>query len=152
MFERVRLARLPLFAAVAGLLVALVLLAALQYRWVGQVGEAERARLQASARSRAEQLAQDFDREVTRAFALLQIDEDMLGADGGERYATRYERWASRSEHPALVSAVYVVTAPKGAPSLRRFDKAERAFVPSEWPVELSALRTRLEGTESGAG
>ena len=61
MFENARAPRLPVIAAVAGLLVALVLLAALQYRWVGQVGEAERARLQASARSRAEQLAQDFD-------------------------------------------------------------------------------------------
>ncbi len=80
MFEHARAPRLPVIAAVAGLLVALVLLAALQYRWVGQVGEAERARLQASARSRAEQLAEDFDREVTRAFALLQVDEDMLGA------------------------------------------------------------------------
>jgi len=152
MFEHARAPRLPVIAAVAGLLVALVLLAALQYRWVGQVGEAERARLQASARSRAEQLAQDFDREVTRAFALLQVDEDMLGADGGERYATRYERWASRSEHPGLVSAVYVVTAEKGTLSLRRFDKAERAFVPTEWPADLAALRARLEGTESGAG
>ena len=75
MFEHVRAPRLPLFAAVAGLLVALILLAALQYRWVGAVGEAERTRLQAGARSRAEQLAHDFDREVTRAFAWLQVDE-----------------------------------------------------------------------------
>ncbi len=144
MFEHVRLPRLPLFAAVAGLLVALVLLATLQYRWVGQVGEAERARLQASARSRAEQLAQDFDREVTRAFAWLQVDEDMLGPDGGVRYAARYERWAARTEHPGLVAAVYVVTQENGQPSLRRFDKASRAFVGTEWPAELSALRQRI--------
>jgi len=152
MFAHVRLPRLPLFAAVAGLLVALVLLATLQYRWVGQVGEAERARLQASARSRAEQLAQDFDREVTRAFAWLQVDEDMLGADGGVRYAARYERWAARTEHPGLVAAVYVVTQENGKPSLRRFDKAARAFVGTEWPAELFALRQRIEGMEGGAG
>jgi signal transduction histidine kinase len=150
MFAPARAPRLPLFAAVGALLVALVLLAALQYRWVGQVGEAERARLQSSAHGRAEQLAQDFDREVTRAFALLQVDEDMLGPEGGERYFTRYERWASRSEHPGLVSAVYVVTAEKGTPSLRRFDKAQRAFVPEEWPAALAPVRARLEGTEPG--
>jgi signal transduction histidine kinase len=152
MFAPARAPRLPLFAAVGALLVALVLLAALQYRWVGQIGEAERARLQSSAHGRAEQLARDFDREVTRAFALLPVVEDMLGPDGGERYATRYERWASRSEHPGLVSAVYVVTAEKGTPSLRRFDKAARAFVPAEWPAALSPVRARLEGPEPGGG
>jgi signal transduction histidine kinase len=152
MFAPARAPRLPLFAAVGALLVALVLLAALQYRWVGQVGEAERARLQSSAHGRAEQLAQDFDREVTRAFALLQVDEDMLGPDGGERYAARYERWASRSEHPGLVSAVYVVRADKGTPLLRRFDKAQRAFVPEEWPAALAPVRARLDGTEPGGG
>ena len=150
MFEHVRWPRLPLFAAVAGLLVALALLATLQYRWVGQVGEAERARLQASARTRAEQLAQDFDREVTRAFAFLQVDEDMLGADGGVRYAARYERWAARTEHPGLVTAVYVVTPVSGTLSLRRFDKAARAFVGTDWPPELSALQKRLEAMEGG--
>jgi len=152
MFEHARAPRLPVIAAVAGLLVALVLLATLQYRWVGQVGEAERVRLQAGAHTRAEQLAQDFDREVTRAFAMLLVDEDMLGTDGGERYAVRFERWASRSEHPGLVAAVYVYAPEHGSFVLRRFDKTERAFVASDWPAAFTALRARLEGTEPGAG
>ena len=59
--------RVPMFVIAGALLGLILLLATLQYRWVGQVGEAERARLQAGARTRAEQLAQDFDREVTRA-------------------------------------------------------------------------------------
>jgi signal transduction histidine kinase len=152
MFQHARAPRLPLFAAVAALLLALGLLATLQYRWVGQVGEAERARLQAGARARVEQLAQDFDRVVTRAFALLQVDQDMLGPGGGAAYATRYERWASRTEHPGLVEAIYVVTDEHGARVLRRFDKAERAFVPAEWPAAFSTLRARVEGTEGGPG
>ena len=152
MFQHVRAPRPPLYAAVAALLLALGLLATLQYRWVGQIGEAERARLQAGARTRVEQLAQDFDREVTRAFALLQVDEDMLGPEGGAAYATRYERWASRTEHPGLVEAVYVVTGEHGARVLRRFDKADRAFVAAEWPAAFSRLRARLEGTEGGPG
>ena len=152
MFPHVRAPRLPLFGAVAALLVALGLVATLQYRWVGQVGEAERARLQAGARTRVEQLAQDFDREVTRAVALLQVDEDMLGPEGGAAYAARYERWVSRTEHPGLVEAVYVVTDEHGARVLRRYDKADRAFVAAEWPAAFSRLRTRLEGTEGGPG
>jgi signal transduction histidine kinase len=152
MFSHARAPRLPLFAGVAALLLALVLLATLQYRWVGQVGEAERARLQGGARARVEQLAQDFDREVTRAFALLQIDEDMRGAEGGERYAARYERWASRTEHPGLVEGIYVVTEEQGARVLRRFDKTSRAFVAAEWPPAFSTLRARIEGTDGPGG
>jgi len=152
MFPHARAPRLPLVAGVGALLLALVLLGTLQYRWVGQVGEAERARLQAGARARVEQLAQDFDREVTRAFALLQMDEDMLGAEGGERYAARYERWASRTEHPGLVEAVYVVKEEDGTPVLRRFDKTSRAFVAAEWPPAFSTLRARIEGTDGPGG
>ena len=152
MFEHARAPRLSVIVAVAGLLVALVLLATLQYRWVGQVGEAERTRLQAGAHTRAEQLAQDFDREVTRAFAMLLVDEDMLGTDGGERYAARFERWAARSEHPGLVAAVYVFAPENGKLVLRRFDKTERAFVASDWPAAFSSLRARLEGIEPGGG
>ncbi len=150
MFERSRASRVPLVAAVAALVLILVLLATLQYRWVGQVGEAERVRLQAGARTRVEQLAQEFDREVSRAFAGLQADADVLGPDGATRFAARYERWAARTEHPSLVSAVYVLSNAGGARGLRRFDPATRTFVDAEWPPQLTALRERLEAMEPG--
>jgi signal transduction histidine kinase len=152
MFEQSRSPRLPLFVAVAALLLVLGLLATLQYRWVGQVGEAERARLLSGARTRVEQLAQDFDREVTRGFAWLQVDADMLGEDGGARYAPRYERWLARTEHAGMVSAVYVLAGEGGSRPLRRFDPGTRTFVDAEWPGELLRLRDRLEAPEGGPG
>jgi len=151
MFERSRAPRVPLALAVVSLLAVLGLLATLQYRWVGQVGEAERVRLQAGARTRVEQLAQDFDREITRAYAWLQVDPDMLGEDGGPRFAVRYERWGAHTDYPGLVTAVYV--APGDAPPrLRRFDPALRAFVDAEWPAELVSVRQRLEARAEGPG
>src|SRR5713101_7942274 len=151
MFERSRAPRIPLALAVVSLLLVLGLLATLQYRWVGQVGEAERTRLQAGARSRVEQLAQDFDREVTRAYAWLQVDPDMLGEDGGPRFAVRYERWGAHTDYPGLVSAVFVA---QGEPPvrLRRFDPVARTFVDAEWPAELASVRERLEARAEGPG
>jgi signal transduction histidine kinase len=151
MFERTRAPRIPLALAVASLLLVLGLLATLQYRWVGQVGEAERTRLQAGARARVEQLAQDFDREVTRAYAWLQVDPDMLGPEGGRRFAVRFERWGVHTEYPGLVAAVYVAEG-DGPVRLRRFDPAGRAFVDAEWPAELASLRQRLEPRSEGPG
>ena len=50
------------------LLVLVGALAWLQYRWLGEVSEAERARLQTSLHERASEFADDFDREITRAY------------------------------------------------------------------------------------
>jgi signal transduction histidine kinase len=154
MFEDSRAPRIPFVAALAALLVVLTLLAVLQFRWVGQVSEAERARLQAGARTRVEQLAQDFDREITRVFASLRVDAAMLdGPDGGTEYAARFERWAARTEHPGLVSAVYVLDGLPGAtPKLLRFDPAERRFVDAPWPDDLAGVRQRLEEPEGAPG
>ena len=42
--------RLPMFVLAGGLLGLIVLLATLQYRWLGQISEAERARMTSHAR------------------------------------------------------------------------------------------------------
>src|SRR5262245_14636123 len=57
---------------VAALLVLLPLLAVLQYRWLGEVSQAERERMQANLRTSAERLCSDFDRELTAAYVQLQ--------------------------------------------------------------------------------
>jgi signal transduction histidine kinase len=139
---------LPLAAGV--LLALLSVLATLQYRWLGQVAEAERSRLQAGARARAEQFAADFDREITRAFAALRVEPDMLGEDGGPRYAARYEQWAGRTEYPGLVSAVYVAEPAAAGLRLRRLDPAVRAFVDAPWPRDLETLKATMDRPERG--
>ncbi|MBV9959192.1 MAG: hypothetical protein JO360_12265, partial [Acidobacteria bacterium] len=57
---------------VAVMLVLLALLATLQYRWLGQVSEGERERMQASVSVGAARFSQDFNREITRAFLSFQ--------------------------------------------------------------------------------
>jgi hypothetical protein len=150
MFDRTRASRLPLAAAVATLLVVVGALAALQYRWVGQVAEAERSRMQSGARTRVAQLAQEFDREVTRAFAWLQMDADMLGPEGGARYAVRHDRWLGGTEHPGLVAGIYVAATDEPS-RLRRFDPSTRAFVDTEWPADLSRVREALQASSETA-
>ena len=57
-----------------GLLGLLALLATLQYKWLGQISGAERARMTATLHTRANAYAQDVDRELTRAYLLFQLD------------------------------------------------------------------------------
>jgi len=135
---------LPL--AVGGSFGLLVLLGTLQYRWVGQISEAERTQLRSATRARAEAFARDFDREVTRALLGLVVDpETMLDRDL-DRYAARYDNWRRRARYPELVDAVFLVErgGEQDPPRVSRFDPQRRSFVPGTLPTGLSALEARL--------
>jgi signal transduction histidine kinase len=129
-----------------GLLLALLAgLAFLQYRWVGQIGEADRARLRSTARMRAEQLARDFDRELTRAFFWLQVSRDDDADTDGSAYAERHAQWARIAPHPDLVSAVLLVERGEDEEwRLSRWVPAQQRFASEPWSEELAPLRERL--------
>ena len=71
--------RLPLFVVAGALLGLIVLLATLQYRWLGQISDAERDRMRASLGTRTTEFAQEFDREITRAYLLFQVEPPQAG-------------------------------------------------------------------------
>jgi hypothetical protein len=69
--------------ALVGASVALLLgLAALQYRWLGDVSRGERERQQANLNTSLKQFTQDFDRELTRIFLAFQLHAS-AGPDAG---------------------------------------------------------------------
>ena len=132
-----------LFGACA-LALLLVLIATLQYRWLGQVGEADAARLRAGASERAESFAREFDREITRAFQGLRVDAETAGQRDGRRYAARWARWSRLAAHPSIVRAVYVVD----GDGLVCFEPSSSSFVPAAWPPQLLTLRERIRELE----
>lgn len=124
-----------LLAAVA---ILLPLLAFLQYRWLGQVSEGERARMRAVQRSAAAQFSATFDREITRAYSIFQPHRSgELGALSAE-YAQRWEEWKSTATHPRMVRELFLVV----GEALWRFDPARREVLEVAWPNELLPLRT----------
>jgi signal transduction histidine kinase len=147
--------RLPaslLLLAVA-LVVLLCVLAWLQYRWLGQVSEAERERMQTTLSAGAARFTQDFDRELGRVYLSLKLDADVWRARDGDAYAARYEEWRATTPHAQLVRDIYVVDGgvAGGQTQLTRFDAAARKFVPADaaWPAEFAALRLRFEQARS---
>jgi two-component system sensor histidine kinase SenX3 len=131
---------------VCGLLFAmLAFLAALQYRWLGTLSEAERSRLRAGAHERADGFAREFDREITRVFAWLQVRPDELHARAWSRYAERLEEWSRVADEPEIVERIYVAErAGRRNWRLSAYDGRQRAFRPCEWPGDLDAIRRRL--------
>ena len=126
------------------LLVLVAALATLQYRWVGQVSEAERAQLGESLDRRVQELAEDFDRELSRAFRVFQPVDALSTPMQAEPFARRYDEWLRSAPFPALVKTAWYARVENGAVDLFRFDVARRAFEPAAWPATLEPVRMRL--------
>ena len=130
------------------MIVLLPVLAVLQYRWLGQLSDAERERLQRSLRAATADFTQQVDLEVARAIVGLQLDAGMVHDEAWSRYAEKYDAWASTAD-PAVVRDILLVDAPAGAPGetplrVRRWEPEARTFVSAGWPAELAAVRQRL--------
>ncbi len=135
--------------AAAGALVLLVaLLATLQYRWIGEIRDAERDRMSASARAAAMAVAADLDRELVRA---LRSFSEPLRPDLAERpvepeLVEAWSRWISEARRPELVAGVALARRdPKGEWRVERLDPSTRTFVASGWTPELETVRRALE-------
>lgn len=124
-------------AALAALVVAL---AVLQYRWLGQVSEAERRQLRESLDQRAEAFAGEFDREIG---ALYMHFAAVRGTTDAEFSASLQEASASWRKPPRsrLLQHVHWVSldAPDDLFSLR-----DRIYQRGPWPLALEAVRNRL--------
>ncbi len=135
----------PLTALTGLLLVLLPTLALLQYRWVGQVADAERERMQTHLRNAASQFREALDGEIIRAVATLQFGAATIRDGSSDRYADRFDAWASTSAHPQLVANIYLLNDAGGSIQVRRWNMTSRALEATDWPMSLSTLRAELD-------
>lgn len=117
-------------------------LAWLQYRWVGQLSLAERERMQRTLRTAASQFAVDFDNEIFRTLAGLQVEARLLREEDWAGYAQRYSTWTESGAAPGLVRDVLLVDGPDLR--LRRWNAKAVTFEPASWPEDLADLRKAL--------
>jgi signal transduction histidine kinase len=134
--------------AAAMLLVLLALLATLQYRWLGEVSDAERERMRASLRARASEFTQEFDGELTRTYVAFHVGSEQLDDDAAAALADAYARWQSTARIPALVRAVYLAEGKTfDSAQLRQLQPGSRALAAVPWPSELAASVARTHQT-----
>ena len=134
-----------MFVVAAALLGLIALLATLQYRWLGQVSAAERERMKTNLSARAAAFAQDFDREITRAYLTFQLDPLLDPTNLAAQMAERYDRWQATSRYPRLVKDIYVAArGPATGLPLQRLDPSTRVIAPVEWPEVLEPVRASL--------
>lgn len=139
---RARFLSRPQPLILAALVLLLLLLAGLQYRWIGQVSRLERQRMHALLSSAGARFSEDFDREVTRAFLYFHPDPQ---DEVRERTVRQADRWLAEAPYPGLVRDLFLVQRGEdGDLSLERLVPGETAFRPAGWPAELQGLRREL--------
>lgn len=123
------------------LIVLLPALAVLQYRWVGQVSDGERERMQRNVRNAADQFRDTFNDEITRAALTLNIGAATARDGESDQYSDRYNSWVATAVYPQIVASVYLVDEAQGELRLRRWNPATHVFEPSLWPTALDTWR-----------
>src|SRR5262249_1348850 len=123
------------------------MLATLQYRWLGEVSNAERDRLRAGLRTRASDVSRAFDREITHLYLAFHVDAKELDRDPAGCLTSAYARarqQATANSHPGpgpalglagLVKAVFLVDARGEKPGMpQRPNLATHALESADWP------------------
>lgn len=138
--------RLP-FALIwpTGLVVLVGVLAFFQYKWLGQVSESERDRLRTTLNQRAREFADDFDREIARAYTSLQVNEDTVARRDWDGFGKQYDQWKEGSRFPQLIRNIFITADPDSGLQLLQFDPGARTFREASWPPELKPVKDRIQ-------
>src|SRR5688572_16391637 len=129
----------------AGLVVLVVTLGALQYHWLSQVSEAEHERRRTWLTHRAQELADEFDREITAVYMHLQSASPALHRADWAGFADRYQAWRDAARHPQAIRAIYLTDAERPLETVHEFDAASRTFTAKAWPAPLLSLRQLVQ-------
>src|SRR5215467_10422987 len=119
-----------------GLLVVLcAAIAFLQYRWIGEISEAEQQRLRDALGERLNTLRRNFNDEISALCAALQPDASEVEALGRQAaYEARYERW--RGSHEGVFQRIGMAVPEADSLVLYQLDLAGGRFSPADWPAD----------------
>jgi signal transduction histidine kinase len=113
------------------LLGLLALLATLQYRWLGQISDGERARLQNRLQTDTRRFAEDFNREIQNAYFNFQFSSEVWQDKNWNEFNQRVDFWRGKTAYPNLIKNFYFVEL--GGENLLRYDNQSKTFQAADW-------------------
>ncbi len=129
--------------AVFFLLGLLVLLAGLQYKWLGQISDAEREHLQSRLQDDTKRFAEDFNREIQSVYFSFQINAEDFRTQNWNSFNKQLVNWKNQTQFPGLVNDFYLIKK-EDAQTLLKFDVKKNTFEKSDWTNELTNINQTL--------
>src|ERR1041384_1343586 len=131
---------------IAILVALLVVLAFLQYRWLGQISIAERQTMQTNLRNQARGLQEEISQEIDKAGARLQMSVDSVRSESWEELIKRYARWRATATYPGLIKGLFLAHLDRDRQfDLLQLDESTLQFKPTRWPSEFDDIRLRFD-------
>src|SRR5688500_13789593 len=132
---------------IAVLLGLLALLATLQYRWLGQISDGERVRLQNRLQMDTQRFAEDFNREMQSAYVNFQIPIEDWREKNWNQFKQGYDFWRERATYPDLIKDFYFVELE--SVSVWHFNRENKSFEAAEWTETLNRLKPKFAAQEN---
>src|SRR5687768_4039399 len=132
---------------IAVLLGLLALLAALQYRWLGQISDGERVRLQNRLQADTQRFAEDFNREMQSAYFNFQLPVEDWREKSWNEFSQRYDFWRERAAYPHLVKDFYFVELESQA--AWHYNRENKSFERAGWTENLHRLKSKFAAEEN---
>ena len=135
---------------ICGMALALIVLAVVQYRWIGQLTESDRDRMQASLEVSVRQFRQEFNRELLGLGGAFRPDFRAIVEQNWDVYAERWDVWMQTSPYADLLGQVFVWHSTEdGPPELLRLNQTSKQFEPAGWPARFETVSDIVE-SQSG--
>jgi signal transduction histidine kinase len=139
---------------IAGMVVLLLTVAILQYRWTNEIGAATEERVGTQLQSLMTKWQSDLYGEFSAICIAMQVGPDSGARDTWDDYLQRYLEWRSAPSHdtvidtyknPDLIQDIYIWdTNLSTEPRLLRLDTAHKSIENSSIPANLQPLLSRL--------
>ncbi|MEO8073754.1 MAG: hypothetical protein ABI686_11005, partial [Acidobacteriota bacterium] len=129
--------------SVVFLLGLLVLLAGLQYKWLGQISDAEREHLQSRLQDDTKRFAEDFNREIQSVYFDFQINAEDFKNQNWNNFNKSLISWHNQTQFPELIKDFYFVKKDDFR-TLLKFDVKNSEFEKVEWTNDLTKISRKL--------
>lgn len=131
--------------AIFGMVAVVCTLAALQYRWTGEISRSEQQRLKANVTTSVRGFDQEFSYDFERLCEAFEIDPEAPQEDLENRIQRQQSGWERVASRPALLAGVDIWRLEEGHASFESLDGSGRRSSGAALPERLVSLRPYLE-------